>query len=312
MSTKNIAVDVKMGKGMGAAGGAAAQKRKRSQAVYVWQRFKKNKIAMLGLFIIFCLIALALLADVIAPGDGVFPGYDIQDLSNTLQYPSFQNIMGTDNFGRDIFSRIAHGSRVSLQVGFVVVSISLVAGVALGALSGFYSGIIDNSIMRSIDILLALPGVLLAISIAAALGAGLTSVIIAVGVGAIPNYARIVRASVLSLREQEFIEAARSIGANDARIVLRHILPNCAAPIIVQATMGMASAILAAAGLSFIGLGIQLPTPEWGAMLSQGRAFIRTFYPMVVFPGLAIAFVIFGLNMLGDGLRDALDPRLKK
>lgn len=310
MSAKNIAVDVPIREKMEE--GIEAPRRKKSQMADVWRRFRRNKIALVGAFMILCLVLLALMADVIAPGDGVFPGYDMQDLGNTLQYPSWEHLMGTDNLGRDIFSRIAHGARVSLQVGFVVVSISMIVGVALGALSGFYSGLIDNFIMRTIDVLLAIPSILLAVSIAAALGPGLHTVIIAVGIAAIPGYARVVRASVLTLREQEFIEAARSIGANDARLVIRHILPNCTAPIIVQATMGMATAILSAAGLSFIGLGIQLPTPEWGAMLSQGRQFIRTFQPMVIFPGLAIAIVVFGLNMLGDGLRDALDPRLKR
>ena len=307
MSAKNAVVGIPI---RGHAEQAGPSKKK-SQLGDVWKRFKRNKTAIFGLFIIFCLVMLALLADIIAPGDGVFPGYDIQDLTNTLQYPSWAHPMGTDNLGRDIFSRVAHGARVSLQVGFVVVSISMILGVTLGALSGFYSGLIDNFIMRTIDILLAVPSVLMAISIAAALGPGLHTVIIAVGIAAIPGYARVVRASVLTIREQEFIEAARSIGASDARLLMRHILPNCTAPIIVQASMGMAAAILSAAGLSFIGLGIQLPTPEWGAMLSQGRMFIRTFQPMVIFPGLAIALVIFGLNMVGDGLRDALDPRLK-
>ena len=285
--------------------------KKRSLLYDVWRRFRKNKTAMAGLVVIILLIIMAAFANVIAPGDGINPGDDIQDLSRAQQYPSRDHIMGTDNFGRDIFARIVHGSRISLQVGFVVVSISMVLGVMLGSIAGFYHKA-DNVIMRTIDILLAVPNILLAISIAAALRPGLFSVMIAVGIGAIPSYARIVRASVLSLREQEFIEAARSIGANDFRLILKHILPNCMAPIIVQATMGMASAILSAAGLSFIGLGIQVPLPEWGAMLAAGRPFIRTFYPMVLFPGVMIAVVIFSLNMLGDGLRDAFDPRLKK
>jgi len=198
------------------------------------------------------------------------------------------------------------------MVGFVVVSISMLAGVALGSISGFYSGAIDNVFMRIVDILLAIPPILLAIAIAAALRPGLASVIIAVGIGAIPGYARIVRASALSLREQEFVEAARSVGASDIRIMLRHVLPNCMAPVIVQATMGMAGAISAAAGLSFIGLGLQPPSPEWGAMLSDGRRFMLSgFWHMTLFPGLAIALIIFGLNMMGDGLRDAFDPKLK-
>ncbi|MCL2593178.1 MAG: ABC transporter permease, partial [Defluviitaleaceae bacterium] len=235
-------------------------KKKRSQLHEVWRRFRKNRTAMGGLIVMVLLVLMAIFAGVIAPGDGVNPGYDIQDLSRRLEFPSRQHIMGTDNLGRDIFARIVHGSRISLQVGFVVVSISMVAGVALGAIAGFYHKI-DNIIMRFIDILLAIPNILLAISIAAALRPGLISVMIAVGIGAIPGYARIVRASVVSVREQEFIEAARSIGAKDFRLIRKHILPNCMAPIVVQATMGMAGAISAAAALSFIGLGLQVPIP---------------------------------------------------
>ena len=290
----------------------AAPRKKRSQMLDVWNRFRRSRTAMLGLLIIVLLIALALSADIIAPGDARNPGYDIQDLSNAFHPPGAEHFFGTDNFGRDIFSRIAHGARLSLYIGFVVVSISMVSGVILGAISGYYGGHIDNIIMRIIDIMLAIPTLLLAIAIVAALGPSLTNVMIAVGVGSIPGYARIVRGSVLSLREQEFIEAARSVGANNFRIISKHILPNCMAPIIVQATMGMAGAILTAAALSFIGIGVQPPLPEWGAMLADSRRFIRDQWHMVMFPGAAIATVIFGLNMIGDGLRDAFDPRLKK
>ena len=290
----------------------ATPRKKRSQMWDVWKRFRRSRTAMLGLFIIITLVTLALSANILAPADAINPGYDIQNLGNTFAPPSWENLFGTDNFGRDIFSRIAHGARISLYIGFVVVSISMVVGVTMGAISGYYGGIIDNVIMRIIDILLAIPFLLLAVAIAAALGPSLINVMIAVAIAAIPGYARIVRASVLSIREQEFIEAARSVGANNFRIVTKHILPNCMAPIIVQATMGMASAILSAAALSFIGLGIQPPTPEWGAMLAESRRFIRDHWHMVMFPGVAIATVIFGLNMIGDGLRDAFDPRLKK
>ena len=288
--------------------------KKRSQWREVWRRFRRNRTAMLGLFIMIGLITLALTAGIIAPGseDGRTPGYDLQNLNNLFRSPSWEHPFGTDNFGRDILARVAHGARISLAVGMVVVSISVFAGVTLGAIAGFFSGIIDNFIMRAIDVLLAIPPILLAISIASALRPGLGSVIIAVGIGAVPTYGRIVRASVLSLREQEFVEAAHSIGASNVRIIIRHILPNCMAPIIVQATMGMAHAILLAASLSFIGVGVQPPVPEWGAMLAESRRFIRDQWHMVFFPGLAISLVIFGLNMMGDGLRDAFDPRLKK
>ncbi|WP_053956422.1 ABC transporter permease [Inediibacterium massiliense] len=280
--------------------------KKRSQYLEVWRRLKQNRFAMIGLFIIIMLILSAIFASFIAPY-----GIDDQDLLNTLQTPSKNHWMGTDNFGRDIFSRIIYGSRISLQVGFISVGIAMIIGGALGAIAGYYGRKLDNIIMRIMDILLAIPSTLLAISIVAALGHGLKNVMIAVGIASIPSYARIVRASVLTLKDQEFVEAAKAVGANNTRIILKHIIPNSMAPIIVQATLGVASAILSAAGLSFIGLGIQLPTPEWGAMLSSGRQFIRDYPHMTAFPGLAIMITIFGLNLLGDGLRDALDPKLK-
>ncbi|MCL2366292.1 MAG: ABC transporter permease [Oscillospiraceae bacterium] len=291
--------------------------KKRSQWFEVWRRLRKNPIGMVGLFIVLALILTAIFADIISPAHyveylGRVPAYEYQDLRNRNAFPSAEHPFGTDNFGRDIFDRVVHGSRISLQIGFVVVGISMIVGVIMGTVAGYYSKITDSIIMRIVDILLAIPNILLAISIAAALGAGLINVMIAVGIGYVPFFARQVRSSVLSVREQEFIEAARAIGAGDVRIMFRHILPNCMAPIIVRATMGMALAILSAAALSFIGLGIEPPIPEWGAMLSEGRRFIRDHWPSTVFPGLAIALVVFGLNMLGDGLRDALDPRLKQ
>ncbi|MCL1948549.1 MAG: ABC transporter permease [Turicibacter sp.] len=284
-----------------------APMKKRSPWVAAWKSLRRNKAAMIGLFVIVLLIITAIFAEQIAPF-----GYDDQNLVNRLQPPSAEHIFGTDNFGRDIFSRIVYGSRVSLQVGFIAVGIGAIAGGALGAIAGFYGRHADNIIMRIMDILLAIPGILLAISIVASLGPGLTNVMIAVGIGAIPGYARIVRASVLIVRDQEFVEAARSVGTSDFRIVMKHIIPNSLAPIIVQATLGVAGAILSAAGLSFIGLGIQPPAPEWGAMLSEGRQFLRDNPHVTTFPGLAIMVVIFALNLFGDGLRDALDPRLKQ
>jgi len=287
-------------------------RKKQNQFFEVWRRFRRNPIAMVGLFILICLFLLAGVADIIAPGEGMVPGYNMQDWSRVRQPPSSEHIFGTDALGRDIFHRIAHGARVSLQVGFIVVTVSMTIGVTLGALAGFYGGAVDNIIMRIVDIILAVPNILMAIAISAALGQGLRNVMIAVGIGAIPAYARIVKAQVLSVKEQEFVEAARSVGASDFRLIRRHILPNCMAPVIVEATMGMAGAILAAAGLSFIGIGLQPPTPEWGAMLADGRAWLMAgYWHMTVFPGIAIALVIFALNMMGDGLRDAFDPRLR-
>ncbi|GAA0178849.1 ABC transporter permease [Clostridium sediminicola] len=281
-------------------------KKKKSNFVETMKRLSKSKMAMVGLVIICILILTALFAGVIAPY-----GYAEQDLLNAFQGPSAKHLFGTDEFGRDIFSRIVYGSRISLEVGFIAVSISVIIGGLLGAIAGYYGGKTDNIIMRVMDILLSIPQILLAISIAASLGPGLFNLMIAVGISSIPQYARIVRASVLSIREQEFIEAARAVGSSDIRTICKHILPNCLAPVIVQATLGVAFAILTAAGLSFIGLGISPPMPEWGAMLSGGRGYIRDYSYMTLFPGLAIMITILALNFLGDGLRDALDPKLK-
>lgn len=271
-----------------------------------WHRLKRNKSAIFGLGILVVIILCAVFADFIAP----YP-YDLQDYNNTFQFPSVQHLLGTDNFGRDILSRIIYGSRISLLVGFASIFTAIIVGGLLGAISGYYGGKVDNILMRFMDILMAIPGMLLAISLAAALKPGLINLVIAIAIADIPGYARVVRASVLTIKDQEYIEAAQCIGASDARIILRHIIPNCMAPIIVQATLGMAGAILSAASLSFLGLGIQPPTPEWGSMLSSARQYIRGYWHMTTFPGLAIMATIFGLNMLGDGLRDALDPKLK-
>ncbi len=280
--------------------------KRKSQWAEVWKRLIRNKAAIAGMIVIVILLLTAIFADFIAPYH-----YETQNLQNVRMAPNSDNWFGTDNFGRDIFSRVVYGSRISIQVGFIAVGVAMIVGGILGSVSGYYSGRIDNVIMRLMDVLLAIPGILLAIAIAAALGPGLVNVMIAVGIASIPRYARIVRASVLSLRDQEFVEAAKAVGANDFRIISKYILPNCMAPIIVQGTLGVAEAILAAAGLSFIGLGIQPPIPEWGAMLSTARIYLRDAWWMSIFPGLAIMFTIFGLNLLGDGLRDALDPRLK-
>lgn len=283
--------------------------KKRSQWAEVWRRLKKNKMAMLGLAILTILILGAVFAPWIADYDEVVIK---QDLVNKLQGPSAEHLFGTDEFGRDIFARMIWGARVSLRVGILAVGISIIVGGTLGAVAGYYGGKLDSVIMRIMDIFLAIPGILLAIAIVSALGPSIVNLMIAIGISSVPKYARIVRASVLSIRDQEFIEAARAIGANDFRIVLKHIIPNALAPVIVQGTLGVAGAILSTAGLSFIGLGIQPPAPEWGAMLSTGRAYLRYAWHVTTFPGLAIMITILALNLVGDGLRDALDPRLKQ
>ncbi|WP_242491885.1 ABC transporter permease [Miniphocaeibacter massiliensis] len=273
----------------------------------MWIRMRRNKLAMVGLIILVSLILVAIFADFIAPY-----GFAEQDLSNQFAKPSGKHFFGTDDLGRDIFSRVVYGSRISLKVGFISVGIALVVGTAIGAVTGYYGGKLDNALMRFIDILQSIPDTLLAIAILAALGAGLSNLMIAVGIASIPGYARIVRSSVLSIRDMEFIEAAKANGSSNFRIIMKHVIPNCMAPLIVQATLGVAYAIINAAGLSFIGLGLEPPTPEWGAMLSGGRTFIRDYPHMTIFPGIAIVTTIFALNVLGDGLRDALDPKLKR
>lgn len=285
----------------------SVQRKAKGQIADVWFRLKKNKLSLVGLGILVVLILMAIFADFIAPFD-----YDTQNLSNTFQSPNMDHLFGTDEFGRDIFSRVIYGSRISLQVGVIAVGIALIIGGFLGAVAGYFSGRIDNFIMRIMDILLSIPQMLLSIAIVASLGNSLGNLMIAVGVSSIPQYARIVRASVMSIKNQEFVESAKAAGSGDLRIIFKHVLPNSLAPVIVQATLGIGLAILTAAGLSFIGLGIKPPTPEWGAMLSGGRMYIRDYSYMTFFPGLAIVITIFGFNVLGDGLRDALDPKLKR
>lgn len=282
------------------------EKKSRSQFMTVLKNLSRNRMAILGLIILLLLLIMGIFADFIAPYD-----YAKQDLTNAFQHPSSQHLFGTDEFGRDIFSRIIYGARTSLLVGFVSVGIAVIVGGALGAVAGYYGKRVDNIIMRLMDILLAIPQTLLAIAIVAALGTGLVNLMIAVGISTVPTYARIVRASVLTIREEEYIEAAKASGTANAKIIIKHILPNCIAPVIVQVTLGMAGAILTAAGMSFIGLGIQPPNAEWGNMLSTGRDYIRGYSYMTMFPGLAIVITVLSLNLLGDGLRDALDPKLR-
>ena len=272
----------------------------------VWRRLKKSKTAIFGLIVIVLLIFTAVFADFIAP----YP-YDQQDYSQTFDYATAAHLMGTDNFGRDIFSRIIYGTRISLFIAIISVLISFTVGVFLGATSAYYGGTYDTVVMRILDAFLSIPSLLCAVSVSAALGNGLIQTAIAIAIANIPVFARVTRASVITVRKAEYVEAAESIGVDNARIMLRHIMPNALAPIFVQTSLSIVNAILTISMLSFIGLGIQPPTPEWGSMLSSGREFIRDFWPLVTFPGVMIMVPLISFNMLGDGLRDALDPRLK-
>ncbi|MBS3987460.1 MAG: ABC transporter permease [Erysipelothrix sp.] len=271
-----------------------------------WRRLRKNKAAVVGLIILVILVIVAIFADVIAPFD-----YTTQNLNAVLQKPNSTHWFGTDNFGRDIFSRVVYGSRISLRIGFIAVGIALIVGGSMGAIAGYFGGWFDTIVMRLVDIMLAVPTILLAISIVSVLGPGITNLMIAVGVSNVPTYARVVRASVLSIKETQYIEAARAMGSRDMTIIFKHVIPNTLAPVIVQSTIGVAGAILSAAGLGFIGLGIQPPNPEWGSMLNAGRHFIRDHPHLTTYPGLAIMVTILSLNLLGDGLRDVLDPKLQ-
>ena len=281
--------------------------KKRSQFQEVWRRLKKNRLALAGLAMLLILVLMAIFADVIAP----YP-YDKQNYSEIMQAPSLQHLAGTDEFGRDILSRIIYGSRISLRIGFISLSAGALVGCILGAIAGYFGAVVDNIIMRICDILYGIPRVVLAIAIASTLGAGITSALIAVAVSSVPNFARVVRAATMTVRDQDYVEAARAIGASTGRILSVHIFPNILAPIIVQATIGIGKSILLCASLSFLGLGIQPPVPEWGAMLSSARTYMRDNAYMVIGPGLAIMLTVMALNLFGDGLRDALDPKLKK
>ena len=282
--------------------------KKRSQVSAVWHRLKKNKLAMLGLVILCIMIGLAVFADFIADYDTVVVGLDT---SQRLLTPSLQHLCGTDQFGRDVFARIIHGGRLSLSLSIISMSIAVAIGAFIGAVAGYYGGRVDDILMRLMDILLAIPPMLMSISIVAALGQSMINLLIALAIAYIPVFARVIRSTILSIKGQEFVEAARACGTSNARIILRHIIPNAIGPIIVEATLTMGAAILVISSLSFMGLGIEPPAPEWGTMLYEGREVIRSSPYLIIFPGIAIALSVMSLNLLGDGLRDALDPRLK-
>src|SRR5690554_5477765 len=289
-----------------AAADAAPMRRRGLLANDTVRRLLRSPSAVAGAVIVLLLILAGIFAPLLTPFDPVR-----QDLRAVLQPPSGTHLLGTDNLGRDVLSRILHGARLTLFIGAFAVAVGLIFGVPLGIISGYYRGIADQVIQRFMDLMLSFTSFLLALTLVALLGVGLTNVIVAVGIATIPRFARLVRSTVLSLREVTYIEASQALGAHDRRVLLKHILPNSLAPVIVQATLSMGSTILTAAGLGFLGLGGQPPTPEWGAMLGEGRNYIFSQPSVTTFPGLAIFLAVVGFNLLGDGLRDALDPQLR-
>ena len=278
-----------------------AKNKKRSQWLDVWARLRKNKVFMVCLVVICLLILSAVFAGVIAPYDPAE-----QDPSNRFAHP-----MGTDNYGRDLLSRVIYGGRISLLVAVLAVAMGLVVGGLLGMTAGYFGGLYENIVMRCTDILMAIPGFLMALCVSVALGTGIINTAIAIAASAVPSYARVTRASVLSEKNRQYVEAATSIGTGHLKIIIKHILPNIMSPILVESTLRIGASIIAISGLSFIGLGVQPPTPEWGSMMSSCLTYFRDTPTLILFPGFAIMVTIFAFNLFGDGLRDALDPRLK-
>jgi peptide/nickel transport system permease protein len=272
----------------------------------VWKAFRRNRTALVGLAVLMVLTLLATFAPLLTPYQP-----EQQSLSEALRGPSSKHLFGTDHLGRDILARILYGGRISLFIGLMAVALGLAVGVPLGLLSGYFGSWMDIGIQRLADILLAFPAILLALSLVAVLGVGLQNLIIAVGISVVPVFMRLARGSVLTIREESYVEAARALGASDWRILRRHVLPNALAPLIVQATLSIGITILIAAGLGFLSLGVQPPTPEWGAMLGEGRQYIFNSSYIATFPGLAIVASVLAFNRVGDGLRDALDPHLR-
>lgn len=288
---------------------ASKRYKKRSTLTTIWHQLRKNKGAVLGLILITLIIIVAIASAYIFD-------YDTQiaanNLKERLQAPSSEHWFGTDDMGRDIFARVCYGARYSLAVGVIAVLIALVVGVTLGAAAGYIGGVLEDIVMRVCDIFSSIPSVLMAIAVVSALGKSTINLMLAVGIASTAPFVRVARAAVLTVRGEEYIESTRAIGMREWKIVLFHILPNCVSQIIVQATLRVGSAIISAAQLSFLGLGVPAPAPEWGSMLSAGRSFIRDHSYMTLYPGLAIMLTVLSLNLIGDGLRDALDPKLKR
>lgn len=282
------------------------KKKKTSQVVEIWKRLKKNRMAMVGLYMLAAIIVLSVFGPLLSPYD-----YAAQNYTDRLLFPCAAHIFGTDNFGRDILTRILVGGRYTLFITFVIITMAALIGSALGLLAAFYPRL-DNIVMRVVDIFMGIPTMLMCVSIVAALGSSMENMMIALIVTQSPEFARIMRAQVLTLKDREYMEAAQSIGCSNLRVILHHVVPNALAPVIVQYTLGAVSVILMSASLSFVGMGVQPPTPEWGLMISAGRDYLRDYWHIAIIPGLAIVATAFALNMLGDGLRDALDPRLKQ
>ena len=283
--------------------------KKRSIASEVWRNYRKSPSAMIGLIVIILIVIAAIISQVIYDYNA-----DIvqQDMMNRLQSPSPEHLLGTDQYGRDILIRILYGAKYSLSVGIVSVAISCFFGSTLGLIAGYYGGFTENIILRACEVFMGIPSILLGIAIMSAFGQSLLVLMFAIGLVYVPMFARTARAAVLPVRDQEYIEAAKVSGVSDLNIIFTHVLPNSMSPIIVQVTMGVANGILTASGLSFLGLGVPVPAPEWGAMLSSGREFIRDYSYLTFFPGLAIMITVLAFNLMGDGLRDALDPKLKQ
>jgi peptide/nickel transport system permease protein len=281
--------------------------KKQTEFVIVARRLSKNPMAVISFIVAVLLVLMAVFAPLIAP----YP-YDKQDLLHTRAAPSAQHFFGTDELGRDVFSRVIYGSRFSLSIGILAVLVGTSIGMFLGSIAGYFGGLADDLIMRLMDILQSIPGILLAITISVVLGPGFFNSVLALSIGGIAMGVRLTRAAILNIRSQEYLEAATSVNASTPRIIFRHVLPNSFSPLLVSATMSIGNVIMAAAMLSFIGLGVQPPTPEWGSMIAGGRNLIRTSPWMVTFPGIFIMITVLALNLLGDGLRDALDPKLKK